>query len=38
MWERYWRKPQAAAWSRMQLVDEVALYVRAFLLGSRAAT
>jgi hypothetical protein len=35
MWERYWRKPQAAAWARMQLVDEAALYVRAFLLGAR---
>jgi hypothetical protein len=34
MWARYWRKPQAAAWSRMHLVDEVALYVRAFLLGA----
>lgn len=34
MWARYWRKPQAAAWARAQLVDEVALYVRAFLLGA----
>lgn len=34
MWERYWRKPQAAAWAHMQLVDEAALYVRAFLLGA----
>lgn len=34
MWERYWRKPQAAAWARMSLVDEAALYVRAFLLGA----
>jgi hypothetical protein len=34
MWHRYWRKPQAAAWARMCLVDEVALYVRAFLKGA----
>ena len=34
MWERYWRKPQASAWARMCLVDEVALYVRAFLKGA----
>jgi hypothetical protein len=34
MWARYWRKPQAAAWARMHLVDEVALYVRAFILGA----
>lgn len=34
MWQRYWRKPQAAAWARIQLVDEAALYVRAFLLGA----
>lgn len=34
MWERYWRKPQAAAWAAMSLVDEVALYVRAFLIGA----
>lgn len=34
MWSRYWRKPQAAAWARIQLVDEVALYVRVFLLGA----
>jgi hypothetical protein len=34
MWERYWRKPQAAAWARMTLVDEAALYVRAFLIGA----
>lgn len=34
MWSRYWRKPQAAAWDRMRLVDEVALYVRAFILGA----
>ena len=34
MWERYWRKPQAAAWARIQLVDEVALYVRVFLVGA----
>ena len=34
MWSRYWCKPQAAAWARMQLVDEVALYVRAFLKGA----
>jgi hypothetical protein len=34
MWARYWRKPQAAAWSRAQLVDEVALYVRAFLVAA----
>lgn len=34
MWVRYWRKPQAAAWSRIQLVDEVALYIRAFLVGA----
>ena len=34
MWLRYWRKPQAAAWARMQLVDEVAMYVRLFLVGS----
>ena len=35
MWSRYWRKPQAAAWARIQLVDEVALYVRVFLMGAR---
>jgi hypothetical protein len=34
MWSRYWRKPQAAAWARIGLVDEVALYVRLFLVGS----
>lgn len=34
MWARYWRKPQAAAWARIELVDEVALYVRLFLVGS----
>lgn len=34
MWDRYWRKPQAAAWAHLQLVDEVALYVRLFLVGS----
>lgn len=34
MWERYWRKPQAAAWARLGMVDEVALYVRAFLEGA----
>ena len=34
MWVRYWRKPQAAAWARMHLVDEVAMYVRLFLVGS----
>ncbi len=34
MWARYWRKPQAAAWARIQLVDEVALYVRVFLMGA----
>jgi hypothetical protein len=34
MWTRYWRKPQAAAWARIQLVDEVALYVRVFLVGA----
>ena len=34
MWVRYWRKPQAAAWARMRLVDEVALYVRAFIIGT----
>ena len=34
MWERYWRKPQAKAWAHMGMVDEVALYVRAFLAGS----
>lgn len=34
MWERYWRKPQAAAWARAQVVDEVALYVRAFLTAA----
>jgi hypothetical protein len=35
MWARYWRKPQAAAWARIKLVDEVALYVRVFLMGVR---
>lgn len=34
MWTRYWRKPQAAAWARIALVDEVALYVRVFLVGA----
>src|SRR5689334_18202098 len=34
MWERYWRKPQAAIWAKTNVVDEVALYVRAFLLGA----
>jgi hypothetical protein len=34
MWARYWQKPQAAAWAAMGMVDEVALYVRAFLLGA----
>ena len=34
MWSRYWRKPQASAWARMCLVDEVAMYVRAFLVGA----
>ena len=34
MWGRYWRKPQASAWARMSLVDEVAMYVRAFLVGA----
>lgn len=35
MWARYWRKPQAAAWARMQLVDEIALYVRVFLMAAQ---
>ena len=34
MWARYWVKPQAAAWSAMGMVDEVALYVRAFLAAA----
>lgn len=34
MWSRYWRKPQAAAWARIGLVDEVAMYVRLFLAGA----
>jgi hypothetical protein len=35
MWDRYWRKPQAAAWARIGLTDEVALYVRAFVIATR---
>jgi len=34
MWNRYWRKPQAAAWARIGLVEEVAMYVRLFIVGS----
>ena len=34
MWDRYWRKPQAAAWASFGMVDEVALYVRAVLEGA----
>lgn len=36
MWARYWRKPQAAAWAAIGMVDEVALYVRAFVKGATA--
>ena len=31
MWERLWRKPQAAMWSRLGLADQVAAYVRAYM-------
>lgn len=31
MWERYWRKPQAAAWDSLGLSDEVAMYIRLHL-------
>ena len=31
MWERYWRKPQAAAWAALGMADEIALYVRLYL-------
>ena len=33
MWTRYWKKPQAAAWAQMGMVDEVAMYVVTFLKG-----
>ena len=31
MWSRLWRLPQAAEWSRLDMGDHVALYVRAYL-------
>ena len=34
MWDRYWRKPQAAVWAKLGLSDEVALYVRAFMVAA----
>lgn len=30
LWKRFWKKPQAVMWERLELVEEVATYVRRF--------
>ena len=30
MWDRLWTTPQATEWERLNMADEVALYVRTF--------
>lgn len=34
MWRRVWRTPHAAAWAQLEWTDDVAMYVRYFLLGA----
>lgn len=31
MWDRLWRLPQASEWARLDMGDQVALYVRSYL-------